>query len=64
MDPMTYAALFTGGTLIAAYLVAYAYKNTKFYLSVPLSPVQFLLSSVPDPVQVMSNSAPSEVSRS
>merc|ERR1712119_43920 len=32
MDPMTYAALFTGGTLVAAYLVAYAYKNLKFTL--------------------------------
>merc|ERR1711953_88893 len=32
MDPMTYAALFTGGTLVSAYLVAYAYKNTKFTL--------------------------------
>ena len=32
MDPMTYAALFTGGTLVAAYLVAFAYKNTKFTL--------------------------------
>lgn len=32
MDPMTYAALFTVGTLVAAYLVAYAYKNTKFTL--------------------------------
>merc|ERR1712168_669590 len=32
MDPMSYAALFTGGTLVSAYLVAYAYKNTKFTL--------------------------------
>merc|ERR1712072_874229 len=32
MDPMTYAALFTGGTLVASYLVAYAYKNLKFTL--------------------------------
>ena len=32
MDPMTYAALFIIGTLLAAYFVAFAYKNTKFTL--------------------------------
>ena len=32
MDPMTYALLFIVGTVIAAYLVAFAYKNTKFTL--------------------------------
>ena len=32
MDPMTYGVLFAVGTLIAAYLVAFAYKNTKFTL--------------------------------
>ena len=32
MDPMTYAALFISGTLLAAYFVALAYKNTKFTL--------------------------------
>jgi len=32
MDPMTYAVLFIVGTLIAAYLVAFAYRNTKFTL--------------------------------
>ena len=29
---MTYAALFIIGTLLAAYFVAFAYKNTKFTL--------------------------------
>merc|ERR1712179_398582 len=32
MDPMTYAALFIGGTLASAYCIAYAYSNTKFTL--------------------------------
>merc|ERR1711915_868526 len=32
MDPVTYAALFTVGTLLAAYSVAVAYRNTKFTL--------------------------------
>jgi len=32
MDPMTYAALFVMGTLVSAYLIAFAYKNTKFTL--------------------------------
>lgn len=32
MDPMTYAVLFGVGTLIAAYLIAFTYKNTKFTL--------------------------------
>ena len=32
MDPYTYAPLFVVGTLIATYLVSFAYKNTKFTL--------------------------------
>ncbi|XP_057304458.1 translocon-associated protein subunit gamma-like [Hydractinia symbiolongicarpus] len=32
MDPMTYAVLFVVGTLASSYLVAFAYKNTKFTL--------------------------------
>lgn len=32
MDPMTYAVLFVIGTLVSSYLVAFAYKNTKFTL--------------------------------
>ena len=32
MDPMTYAVLFIFATVISAYLVAFAYKNTKFTL--------------------------------
>ena len=30
MDPYTYAPLFIAGTLVATYLVSFAYKNTKF----------------------------------
>ena len=32
MDPMTYAVLFGVGTVLAAYFVAFAYKNLKFTL--------------------------------
>lgn len=32
MDPASYAVLFAVGTLIAAYLISFAYQNTKFTL--------------------------------